>query len=188
MTLPGFYTLRFVLAGRGHDGTEFQEAQAALGLSYTGHGLDWLFVSLFVAATVFWFWRARARLTPKLVARLIVAPTRLGLVISDADRIVITNRLAPRQQRYRGFSLAISGDDARGIVKDVAFMSPARGEVTDSYFDWELRFYVGTESLAAIYLASSTFTFEGNEYFGDTGQLKALSGKLLKLTTPPGHG
>jgi hypothetical protein len=116
------------------------------------------------------------------------APTRLGLLISDADRIVITNRLAPREERYRGFSLTISGDDARGIVKDVAFMSPARGEVTDSYFDWELRFYVGTESLAAIYLASSTFTFEGNEYFGDTGKLKALSGKLLKLTTPPGRG
>ncbi len=72
MTAPGFYTLRFILAGRGHDATEFQEAQAALGLSYPGHGVDWLFVSLFVVATVFWFWRTRARPTPRLVARLVV--------------------------------------------------------------------------------------------------------------------
>jgi hypothetical protein len=33
LTAPGFYSLRFVLAGRGHDATEFQEAQVALGLS-----------------------------------------------------------------------------------------------------------------------------------------------------------
>ena len=72
MTPPGFYTLRFILAGRGHDATEFQEAQVALGLSYAGHGADWLFVSLFVMATVFWFWRTRARPTPKLVVRLVV--------------------------------------------------------------------------------------------------------------------
>lgn len=72
MTLPAFYTLRFFLAGRGHDATEFQEAQAALGLNYSGHAVDWFFVSLFVAATVFWFWRARARPTPRLVVRLVV--------------------------------------------------------------------------------------------------------------------
>jgi hypothetical protein len=53
ITPPGFYTLRFILAGRGHDATEFQEAQAALGLSYSGHAADWLFVSLFVIVTVF---------------------------------------------------------------------------------------------------------------------------------------
>jgi hypothetical protein len=72
ITPPGFYTLRFILAGRGHDATEFQEAQAALGLSYSGHAIDWLFISPFVIATVFWFWRTRARPTPRLVARLVV--------------------------------------------------------------------------------------------------------------------
>lgn len=72
MTMPGFYTLRFVLAGRGHDATEFQEAQAALGMSYAGHGVDWLFVGLFVAVTLFWFGRTRARPTLKLVGRLVV--------------------------------------------------------------------------------------------------------------------
>jgi hypothetical protein len=72
MSPPGFYTLRFILAGRGHDATEFQEAQAALGLSYAGHGADWLFVSLFAMATVFWFCRTRARPTPKFAVRLVV--------------------------------------------------------------------------------------------------------------------
>lgn len=52
MTAPGFYTLRFFLAGRGHDATEFQEAQSALGLSYSGHAADWFFVSVFT-----WQWR-----------------------------------------------------------------------------------------------------------------------------------
>lgn len=69
MTAPGFYTLRFILAGRGHDATEFQEAQAALGLTYSGHSADWLFVSLFVAATLFWFVRTKTRLNLRLFGR-----------------------------------------------------------------------------------------------------------------------
>ena len=72
MTLPGFYTLRFILAGRGHDATEFQEAQAALGLSYAGHALDWLFAALLLGAGVFWLWRTRPPLTLRLVGRLII--------------------------------------------------------------------------------------------------------------------
>jgi len=112
------------------------------------------------------------------------APTRLGLLISDADRIVVTKGSASQVASYRGFSLTISGNELRKIVKDVAFMKPARGVVTDSFFGWELRFYRGREDLAAIYLASSTFTFEDNEYLGDTGELEALFRKLLKLTTP----
>lgn len=91
MTAPGFYTLRFILAGRGHDGAEFQEAQAALGLSYAGHGVDWLFLGLFVAVTVFWFWRTRARPTPKLVIRFVVgaiaALVMLGSLQSFNNRL-----------------------------------------------------------------------------------------------------
>ncbi len=82
MTAPGFYTLRFILAGRGHDGAEFQEAQAALGLSYAGHAVDWLFVSLFVAAAVFWFWRTRAVPTPRLMVRLVVGAIAAVVVVA----------------------------------------------------------------------------------------------------------
>ena len=44
---PAFYTLRAVLTGRGHDGTEWQEAQYAIGLNPTGHAFDLLFAVLF---------------------------------------------------------------------------------------------------------------------------------------------
>ncbi len=82
MTAPGFYTFRFVLAGRGHDGAEFQEAQAALGLSYAGHGVDWLFVSLFVVVTVFWFWRMRVRPAPKLGVRLVLGAIAAFVILA----------------------------------------------------------------------------------------------------------
>ena len=81
MTAPGFYTLRFVLAGRGHDATEFQEAQAALGLGYSGHAADWLFVSLFLMATAFWFLRTGARPTLRLVGRLAVGAIAALVVV-----------------------------------------------------------------------------------------------------------
>jgi hypothetical protein len=81
MTPPGFYTLRFILAGRGHDATEFQEAQAALGLSYSGHAADWLFVSLFVIAAAFWFWWVRPRLTLRLAARLLIGAIAALIVL-----------------------------------------------------------------------------------------------------------
>ncbi len=80
MILPGCYALRFFLAGRGHDGTEFQEAQAALGLSYSGHAVDWLFSVLFALAAAGWFWRTRPTWSSRLAGRL-VAGFILGLVI-----------------------------------------------------------------------------------------------------------
>lgn len=72
MVGPGFYALRFVLAGRGHDGTEFQEAQAALGLWYGGHALDWFFIGLLAIAAAFWFWRTGAHLSFRLAGRLLI--------------------------------------------------------------------------------------------------------------------
>ncbi len=80
MTLPGFYVLRFFLAGRGHDATEFQEAQAALGLSYSGHALDWLFLALFALAATGWVWRVRPLMSRRFVLRL-VAGAVVGLVV-----------------------------------------------------------------------------------------------------------
>jgi hypothetical protein len=54
IAMPGMYTVRFILSGRGHDATEFQEAQFALGLSYSGHSLDWIFLILFLLGIVVW--------------------------------------------------------------------------------------------------------------------------------------
>jgi hypothetical protein len=59
--LPLFYVLRFLVVGRGHDATEFQEAQAALGLSYSGHALDWFFLIAWIAITLVWLLKSRTR-------------------------------------------------------------------------------------------------------------------------------
>lgn len=81
MTAPGCYSLRFILFGRGHDASEFQEAQAALGLSYNGHAIDWLFVALLVVASAFWFWRTRPSLTVRLAVRVMVGSVVALLVL-----------------------------------------------------------------------------------------------------------
>lgn len=80
MALPGFYSLRFFLAGRGHDATEFQEAQAAMGLSYSGHALDWIFLGLFAGSAALWFWRMRPGVTWRLAGR-VFAGAVVGLVV-----------------------------------------------------------------------------------------------------------
>ena len=61
LVTPGLYTLRFLIAGRGHDATEFQNAQAALGLSYSGHALDWFFLIALIAIAVAWLLKSRTR-------------------------------------------------------------------------------------------------------------------------------
>ena len=70
IVIPGFYTLRFFIEGRGHDLTEFQEAQAAIGLEYSGHSLDWFFLVLFIFGTVLWIFKSIPGL--KIIGRLLI--------------------------------------------------------------------------------------------------------------------
>lgn len=51
---PAMYSALFALKGRGHDATEFQDAQSAIGLSYSGHFLDWLFLWITLLSVVLW--------------------------------------------------------------------------------------------------------------------------------------
>ncbi len=44
----GFYTLRFLVVGHGHDGLEWQGAQSAIGVNPSGHLIDLLFLTLFL--------------------------------------------------------------------------------------------------------------------------------------------
>jgi hypothetical protein len=63
--LPLFaYTARFLLAGRGHDGLEWQEAQAAVGAAPSGHLVDLMFLGLFALGCATWMIRRRATLRP----------------------------------------------------------------------------------------------------------------------------
>ena len=101
MTLPGFYCLRFFLTGRGHDATEFQEAQAAMGFSYSGHALDWVFLGLFAGAAALWFWQVRPSLTWRLARRLIagaVAALVVLIVLQSVNNAVFD----PLFERERG--------------------------------------------------------------------------------------
>ncbi|HWB26861.1 MAG TPA: hypothetical protein VG738_15365 [Chitinophagaceae bacterium] len=67
---PGLYTFLFLLKGRGHDATEFQDAQAAAGFSYSGHSLDWLFLAILIAGIILWSVKTKPSLKviPALVA------------------------------------------------------------------------------------------------------------------------
>jgi hypothetical protein len=70
IALPGMYTLRFVLIGRGHDATEFQEAQSAIGLGYSGHSLDWIFLLLFISGITVWVLRSKPHY--RIIGRLAI--------------------------------------------------------------------------------------------------------------------
>jgi hypothetical protein len=82
LAMPSIYTLRFILAGRGHDGTEFQEAQSALTFSYGGHFVDWVFVVLLIIGVSTWILKSNPKL--KIFGRLII-----GAVISVAFIIAL---------------------------------------------------------------------------------------------------
>lgn len=73
------YNVRFLLVGRGHDGLEWQGAQAALGLAPAGHAIDFLYLSLWVVVTAVWIFRSRARLLSSL--RRFIGLTIAGIIM-----------------------------------------------------------------------------------------------------------
>ena len=70
IAVPGIYTLRFFLEGRGHDATEFQEAQSALGFNYSGHSLDWLFLAILILGGTLWI--VKSKPSYKVVGRILI--------------------------------------------------------------------------------------------------------------------
>jgi hypothetical protein len=67
---PFVYTILFIVKGRGHDSTEFQKAQSALGFAYAGHYIDWIFAALTI--TVFMIWYFISKPTGKNIFTIIV--------------------------------------------------------------------------------------------------------------------
>ena len=76
----GVYTLRFLLAGRGHDGLEWQEAQSAVGANPSGHAIDLLFLALFLAGCAALAIRGRTSFRWRSLLR-VVALALLGLAV-----------------------------------------------------------------------------------------------------------
>lgn len=75
LATPAIYTVRFILAGRGHDSNEFQQAQAVSGFDYSGHAADWIFLGICITGALAWIVQCRPALS--ILGRLV-----LGAVIS----------------------------------------------------------------------------------------------------------
>ncbi len=75
ITTPGLYTLLFFLKGSGHDATEFQDAQAALGFAYQGHFIDWFSVFMFAGSAVVWVLMSKpsVQILPRLITGVLLA-------------------------------------------------------------------------------------------------------------------
>lgn len=71
---PAMYNILFLLKGRGHDATEFQDAQLAIGAAYSGHLLDWIFMVLSIVAIAIWIGLKRPSLNaiPKIAVAAII--------------------------------------------------------------------------------------------------------------------
>lgn len=69
LEVPFAYTLRFALAGRGHDGMEWQGAQSAVGASPSGHLVDIVFLCIVAAGLVVWGFRRRRSIGPALLLK-----------------------------------------------------------------------------------------------------------------------
>lgn len=92
---PGLYTIRFLVVGRGHDGTEWQAAQAALGLPAAGHAIDVFFLCLTIAGFI--IWGVRLRPLPRSALRIValaVAGTIL-LVALQVGNNAVFDRVFP---------------------------------------------------------------------------------------------
>jgi len=87
------YTIRFVLAGRGHDGLEWQAAQTALGLAPAGHAIDVFFLCLWLAGII--LWGSRLRLPLRYPLLRLVGLTMGGVILLSVLQVG-NNRLFDR--------------------------------------------------------------------------------------------
>jgi hypothetical protein len=93
------YSLRYLVTGRGHDGTEWQAAQAALRLAPAGHTIDAMLLCLSVAGLIAWASRLRLPFRYKLFRPLaaIIGGTTLLLALQVANNQVF-DRFFPHTQ------------------------------------------------------------------------------------------
>jgi hypothetical protein len=80
---PLAYTMRFLLAGRGHDDIEWQAAQSALGAAPAGHAIDLLFAFLSLLGIAAWIGHRGRSLRGSSVAKA------AGLMFSGLVLLVI---------------------------------------------------------------------------------------------------
>jgi hypothetical protein len=91
----GLYTLRFLVVGRGHDETEWQAAQTALGLAPAGHAIDVFFLCLLTAGIIVWGIRLHARLSSFLRLVIVGIAGVILLVVLQAGNNAVFDRMFP---------------------------------------------------------------------------------------------
>jgi len=93
--------------------------------------------------------------------------------IAATDRIIVTNWVGS-QRGELGFGIPIPGEKVRGIVKAVSTATHCGHQVhPDWEWGWQLRFYKGTNFLAAICFKQETFLANG-VYRDPTGLLERV--------------
>jgi hypothetical protein len=99
--------------------------------------------------------------------------------IAAADRIIVTNWAASRFGEL-GFGIPIPAEKVRGIVKAVSTATHCgHQEHPDWEWGWQLRFYRGTNFLAAICFKQDTFLANG-VYRDPTGLLERVYHRSVK--------
>ena len=66
----GMYCSLILFNGRGHGGHEVQEAQAAIGFTYSGHSMDVFIIALFISLSLIWFFYKKPKF--KIIWRLLI--------------------------------------------------------------------------------------------------------------------
>jgi hypothetical protein len=98
--------------------------------------------------------------------------------IAVTDRIIATN-WAASMFGEAGFCIPITGEKVKGIVKAVSEATHFANQEHPAFeWDWELRFYRGTNFLAAICLKGDTFLTDG-VYHDPTGMLEQVYRNLV---------
>jgi hypothetical protein len=115
----------------------------------------------------------------------------LSNLIANADYIIATNANTGFNSRHRSFSLTISGDEVRKIVKAVTgarliCAPPCTGSLCLD----KLQFYRGEQMLAMIHLEGRYFVVgdvhKGVEYIDDSGALHQFSLDLVNKEAEQG--
>jgi len=91
---------------------------------------------------------------------------RLARQIAKADRVVLTNA-------YQGFSISVTGSEARRIVRAVSSARKLPPNATSSV-EFRTEFYRGTNLLGAVVGCGRGFGVDGIGYDDNSGALQAL--------------
>jgi len=112
-----------------------------------------------------------------------ITPTKLAHQIADTDHIIATyyHRTGHVPPEISEFSITITGDDARQIVRAIS-QSTSDGTQTLCMPEWELQFYKGTNRLAAVGFGCSLVWVNRAEFRDESGTLEKLDHAIYAQT------